>query len=147
MKRKLIIGVVVLLVVMGAGYKFALAKPAKEHKPHIAGEVYVLPKDFLVNLQDGRYVKLDVALLLAPGASAAAGGSGEGAAKAPEGYGALPQEAAVRAIVTDSLTSASDQQLLDREGRDRLRARIMHTVRQRTDVKATDVLFTDLTVQ
>ena len=66
MKKKLMILVPVLLLVLGGAYKFALAKPAPVHKK-IDGEVYVLPKDFLINLKDGRFAKLNVALVLKEG--------------------------------------------------------------------------------
>ena len=74
--------------------------------PKVHGEVYVLPKDFLVNLSDGRFGKLNVALVFDHGftAAPAAGGHGAGT-EAPEGYGVLTQEPLVRAIVTDVLTT------------------------------------------
>ncbi|MEA2129025.1 MAG: hypothetical protein QOJ85_1916, partial [Solirubrobacteraceae bacterium] len=56
-KMKIIIPVVLLLV-LGGVYKFVLAKPAAVAKPKIAGTVYVLPKEFLVNLASGRFAKL-----------------------------------------------------------------------------------------
>ena len=78
---------------LGGGYKFVLAKPAKaEPKPKVHGTVYVLQKEFLVNLADGRYAKLHVGLVLVEDHVAAAAG-GHGAPTPPEGYGAMPQEA------------------------------------------------------
>ncbi len=54
----------VLLVVLGGAYKFVLAKPAAAGPPpKVEGEVYVLPKEFLVNLKDGKFAKLAVALV------------------------------------------------------------------------------------
>ena len=35
----------------GGAYKFVLAKPAAEAKPKVEGTVYVLGKEFLVNLE------------------------------------------------------------------------------------------------
>ena len=61
-KLKFIIPIVLLLVVGGV-YKFVLAKPAVVPKPKVEGEVYVLPKDFLVNLSDGKFAKLGVGLV------------------------------------------------------------------------------------
>ena len=52
-KLKFIIPIVLLLVVGGV-YKFVIAKPAVVPKHKVEGEVYVLPKDFLVNLTDGK---------------------------------------------------------------------------------------------
>jgi flagellar basal body-associated protein FliL len=145
MKKKLMIAVPVLLLVMGGAYKFALAKPVPVHKK-IDGEVYVLPKDFLINLTDGRFAKLNVALVLKEGALAPAGGEAAAAAP-PEGYGALPQEAAVRDIVTDVVTDSSSRRLISRTGRVKLKKKILKTILKETDVKAEDVLLTDVAVQ
>ena len=51
----------VLLLVLGGVYKFVLAKPAAEAKPKVAGEVYVLPKDFLINLTNGKFANIGIA--------------------------------------------------------------------------------------
>ena len=69
-KLKFIIPIVLLLVVGGV-YKFVLAKPAAVPKPKVEGEVYVLPKDFLVNLTDGKFAKLGVGLVFDEGFPAA----------------------------------------------------------------------------
>jgi len=138
-----------VLVIAGVGYKFFLAKPAAPApKPKVHGEVYVLPKDFLVNLADGRYGKLNVALVLAEGFTAApeAGGE-EGGAKAPEGYGVLAQEALVRDIVTDTLTDSTAEKLTDRKERDELKEKVAKRILKTTDVKVEEVLFTDVAVQ
>ena len=145
MKKKLMILVPVLLLVLGGAYKFALAKPAPVHAK-IDGEVYVLPKDFLINLKDGRFAKLNVALVLKHGALAPAGGEAEAAAP-PEGYGALPQEAAVRDIVTNVITGSTGAKLISRKGRLKLKKKVLKTILKETDVKAEDVLFTDVAVQ
>ena len=145
MKSKLKIIVPLVLVVLGGGYKFALAKP-KVVKPKVEGEVYVLPKDFLVNLSDGRFAKLDVGLLLHPGQATSAA-KAEGSAAPPDGFGTLPQEGLVRAIVTDTITGARAKELITRKGRDRLKKSIAETINRTTDVKVDDVLLTDVTVQ
>src|SRR5881409_2529628 len=73
---------------------------------------------------------------------------GEAAAAAPpEGFGALPQEAVVRDIVTNSLTGVSGAKLIHRKGREQLKKRILRQILKKTDVKAEDVLFTDVAVQ
>src|SRR3954471_22318577 len=133
MKKKIMILVPVLLLVLGGAYKFALAKPAPVHKK-INGTVYVLPKDFLINLTDGRFAKLNVALVLKEGALPAAGGEAAGAAP-PEGYGALPQEAAVRDIVTNVITGSSGKRLISRAGRLALKKKILKTILKATDVE------------
>jgi flagellar basal body-associated protein FliL len=148
-KKKLIIVVAALLVVLGGGYKFGFAKEAKPPPAKIHGDVYVLGKDFLVNLADGHYAKLGIAIVVDHGATLPAGGGGHGAAapKPPEGYGPLPQEAAVRDIVTDTLTDVDDHELTDRHGREELKKRILKRVKQATDVPIHEVLFTDVSVQ
>ena len=78
MKGKLKIVVpLVLLIVLGGVYKFVLAKPAAVAKPKVEGEVYVLPKDFLVNLSDGKFAKLGVGLVFDEGFVAAPAAGGE----------------------------------------------------------------------
>ena len=146
-KLKFIIPIV-LLIVVGGAYKFVLAKPAKADPPKIAGEVYVLPTEFLLNLADGKYAKLKVGLIMKPGAHAApAAGGHEGAAEPPEGYGALPQEAVVRDIVTDEVTEVSGRDLTSDKGREKLKKEILERIHKETDVHADSILFTDVTVQ
>jgi flagellar basal body-associated protein FliL len=145
MKKKLIIGVVVALVAAGGAYKTVLAKPKeKAAKPKVHGEIYVLPKEFLVNLAGGRFAKLQVALVVEHLPVAA---SGHGAPTPPEGYGTEPQEAVVRDIITDELTDASDRELIGRAGRERIKKRILGSIKEHTDVHVEEVLFPDVTVQ
>jgi flagellar FliL protein len=149
MKKKVIIVVLLVLVGGGGAYKTLVAKPeAEAPKAKVEGTVYVLPKEFLVNLADGRYAKLSVGLVLDvhDTSLAAAGGHGGGATP-PEGYGAMAQEAVVRDLVTDVVTSAPDRHLIDRGGREKLKKRILAAVKRQTDVSADDVLFMDVTVQ
>ena len=148
-RKKLLIILPVLLVALGGGYKFGFAKEAEKPPAKIHGDVYVLGKDFLVNLADGHYAKLGVAIVVDHGAAAPAGGGGHGAAapKPPEGYGPLPQEAAVRDIVTDTLTDVEDGELTERRGREELKHRILKRIKQGTDVPIHEVLFTDVSVQ
>jgi flagellar basal body-associated protein FliL len=148
MKKKMMIGLVVLLVAAGGAYKFVLAKPAAEAKPKVEGTVYVLGKEFLVNLSEGRFAKLTVALVLDPHDESTAAAGGHGAApKPPEGYGPMAQEGLIRALVTDALTDASADALIDREGRERLQEKILKEIGKNSDVHAEEVLFTDVTVQ
>jgi flagellar basal body-associated protein FliL len=148
MKKKLMI-LLPVLIAAGAGYKFVLAKPAPPApKPKVHGEVYVLPKDFLVNLSDGRYAKLNVAMVFDHGFHAAPAAGGHGAApEAPEGYGVLTQEALVRDIITDTLTDATAKQLIDRHEREELKHKVAKKIKKSTDVKVHHVLFTDVAVQ
>jgi flagellar FliL protein len=137
----------VLLLVLGGVYKFVLAKPAPAAKPKIAGEVYVMPKDFLINLKGGRFAKLDVALVLKEGYVAAPAAGGEGATTPPTGYGVMPQEAVIRSIITDTLTDSSAAKLQKEKSRRKLQELILKTIHAQTDVKVDDVLFTDVAIQ
>jgi flagellar basal body-associated protein FliL len=146
--KKLIIGVVVLLAAVGGAYKFVLAKPKAEAKPKVEGTVYVLGKEFLVNLSESRFAKLTVALVLDPHDTSTAAAGGHGAApKPPEGYGPMAQEGLIRAIVTDALTDAPADSLIDRDGREKLQEKILKEIGKKSDVHAEEVLFTDVTVQ
>lgn len=141
-KLKLIVPLVVVLV-LGAGYKFALAGEPPP-KPKVHGDVYVLGKEFLVNLADSRFAKLTVAIVHEPSHD---GGGHEGGATPPEGFGDLPQEALVRAIVTDDLSGVEASRLVKAKSREALQKTILKHIKAKTDVHATEVVFTDVTVQ
>jgi flagellar FliL protein len=146
--NKKIIMAVVALVALGGVYKFVLAKPkAAAKKPNVEGTLYVLQKEFLINLADQRYAKVSAALVLNPKDHSAAAAGGHGAPTPPEGYGAMSQEAIIRAIITDELTGKPADELEDSKKRDKLREHILERIHKHTDVHADDVLFPDLTVQ
>jgi flagellar basal body-associated protein FliL len=132
-----------LLLVLGGLYKVVLARPPVVHHK-VDGQVYVLPKEFLLNLAGNHFVKLNVGLVLADGEVPT---SAEGGTPPPEGFGPLPQEAVVRDVITDTITDASSDQLVSRKGRNALKAKLLKSLRARTDVKVKDVLFTDVAVQ
>jgi flagellar basal body-associated protein FliL len=146
---KKLIPVVIALVALGGVYKFVLAKPsAKAAKPKVEGTVYILGKEFLVNLADGRFAKLTVALVLShDDTSTVAAGGHAATAKPPDGFGAMGQEAVVRDVITDDLTDAKDTDLISREGRKTVKEQILKDLKKNTDVKVHDILFTDVTVQ
>lgn len=141
----------VLLLVVGGVYKFMLAPKPVEPKKKIEGSVYIMPKDFLINLAGGKFAKLNAALVLKHGyleeAVAEASGGGHEATTPPDGYGTLPQEAAVRSIITDSLTGINSNRLIKEESRVKLQKAVLKRIEHETDVEAEDVLFTDLAVQ
>ncbi len=151
MNKKILILIPILLLAAGAGYKFALAKPAEaKPEPKVHGTVYVLGKEFLVNLADGRFAKLTVGLVLDPHdtSTAPAEAGGHGAAPTPpEGFGTMPQEAIVRDLITDALTGAHDQDLIDPHHREELKKKVLKAIKKSTDVHAEEILFTDVTVQ
>jgi flagellar FliL protein len=137
----------VALIVLGGAYKTVLAKPAeKQPEPKVHGVVYVLPKEFLVNLADDRYAKLTVALVLPHGEPTAAVDA-KHATTPPDGWGTLPQEAVIRGLVTDTLTGIKADQLVAPEGRERIKAKLLRKIKKSSDVHVEDVLFTDVAVQ
>jgi flagellar protein FliL len=138
-KLKIIVPVAVLLLAVVA-YKFVLAAPA-ESSSKVGGKVYVLPKEFVVNLADGRYAKLTVALVLDPSEVPVE------TTTAPEGFGTLEQEPLVRQIVTDALTGAPAAALTSDGGRHGFERRIRRQIDRTTDVDVKSVAFTDLVVQ
>ncbi|HEY2600487.1 MAG TPA: flagellar basal body-associated FliL family protein [Thermoleophilaceae bacterium] len=144
MKKKLKFVIPIVLVLVGGVYKTVLAKPPKLPKPKIAGTVYVMPKEFLLNMADGRYAKLDVSLVLDKKEVLP---SAEGGGSTNENYGDLPQEPAVRDVITNIVTDQPSKDLIDRDGREVLKKEILKGIRQNTDVKVDEVLFTDVAVQ
>lgn len=156
MKPKILIPVLVAVLAAGGAYKFLLAEPEAKPKHKVEGEVYVMPREFLVNLAGGRFARLSVALVFKHGytASHAAelaaeeSGAGEkGAAKPVEGFGALPQEPVVRDMITDSLARARARSLQRAEARERLKRKIKKRIAAKTDVEVDGVLFTDVAVR
>ncbi len=68
-KKKLIIAVVLLLVIAGVGYKMFLAKPAKPGPP-VGGDIVQLDPE-TVNLTDGHYLQVAVAVQVIQGKATA----------------------------------------------------------------------------
>jgi flagellar basal body-associated protein FliL len=143
-KKKILIIAVVVLLAGGYVAKGMLMPPKKVHEK-IAGTIYLLPKEFLVNLTDGRYGKVDVALQLAPGQSD--GATAASTSSSDSSIGTLPEEAAVRDIITNILTNQNGSTLIDASGRDRVKHKILLAIRTDTDIKVSGVLFTDVAVQ
>jgi flagellar basal body-associated protein FliL len=145
---KKLVPVIALLAVLGGVYKFVLAKPsAAAPKPHVEGTVYMLQKEFLINLADGRFAKMQIGLVLAHDDTSTVAAGGEHAATPPEGYGAMGQEGIVRDLITGVLTDATDKDLIEEKGREDLKNEILKVLKKKTDVKVEDILFSDLTVQ
>lgn len=144
MKKKILI--ILPIVLLGGGY-VAKGKlmPPKVVKPKIAGEIYILPKQFTLNLKDGHYATLTVALELAPGQSDGATADNTPAAGAT--VGTLPEEAVIRSIITNEVTNQVSNALVDQSGRDDLEKQILTDIKTETDVKVDQVFFTDVAVQ
>jgi flagellar protein FliL len=138
-KLKFILPLILLLAAGGGAYFFVLApKPAKAVPPKVDGTLFPLSPEFVVNLGGEHYGKVSIALLLTAGAPAATEG---GAAPT------LPEDAAVRAIVTNDLTGLPSSDLIERPKRNALEQKILTDLKKKTDVKVTEVLFTDVVVQ
>lgn len=145
LKNKKIMLAAALPILLFAGYTMTKPKP-KVAKPKVAGTLYVMPQSFLLNLSDGRYVKLTVALQLAPGQSDGAT-AGASAPSSEGGAGTLPEEPLVREIVTNTVTNESGEVLIAPKTRTAIRQKILLAIEKQTDVKVEAVLFPDLTVQ
>ncbi len=140
-KKKLLIPLVLLLV-LGVGY--TMTKPKKTVKQKIPGTIYLMPQPFLLNLAEGHYAKISVALELAPGQSDGASAAGSSSS---EGAGTLPEEPAVREIVTNTVTGQNGSMLTSSQGRSSIKHHILASIDRQTDVKVEAVLFPELTVQ
>jgi flagellar protein FliL len=140
-KLKIILPVLLVLAAAGGGaYFFLLApKPAKAAAPpKVQGELFPLSPEFVVNLSGGHYGKVSVALVLTSGAPATAA---DGTA------GTLPEDVVVRSVITNDLTGLPTSDLIDRTPREALTKEILKDLQAKTDVKVTEVLFTDVVVQ
>lgn len=140
-KKLIVIAAPLLLLVVAAGaYKMLLAPKKAEAKPKIEGSLVTLAEPFVLNLASDRYAKVSVALVLANMPAAAEPVSAE--TPVP-----VPQEAAVRAVVTDTLTGLPASALVERASRHRLEVRLRKAIDAATDNQVSDVLLTDLTIQ
>ncbi|HEX4519270.1 MAG TPA: flagellar basal body-associated FliL family protein [Gaiellaceae bacterium] len=136
-KLKFIIPVPILLVVLFGAYTMLLSPKPAAAKEKIVGTLVPLANPFIVNLAGERYGKLSVSLLLTK-------------APPPSTTGlpvTLPEDSAVRAIITDETTGIPASELIDRKTRNELLTRILKRMQHTTDEPVTQVLITDLAVQ
>ena len=112
----------------------------------MTGTLYVMPKGFTINLADGHYVTMTVALDLAVGQSDGANKTNAGSTT-PAGFGTLVQEPVIRAIITNDTTDLTSKQMLSAVGRARLRKEILKAISTQTDTKVSNLYFTDLAIQ
>lgn len=143
LKNKKVMLAAALPILLFMGYTMTKPKPIVKMK--IKGIIYVMPQSFLLNLSDGRFAKITVALQLAPGQSD--GASAEGGSSSSEGPGTLPEEPLVREIVTNTITNQNGEALVGTGSRRAIRQKILDAIRKQTDLKVESVLFPDLTVQ
>lgn len=143
--RKLLVAALALVVL--GGVAFTMSHHKKEPPKKVTGTIYVMPQSFLVNLDEGHYAKLSVALDLAPEQSDGAGGEGAAPSSGGESAGTLPEEALVREIVVNAVTGQSGSTLVSAGGRRAIRRRILGAIEHETDLKVQSVLFPEITVQ
>jgi flagellar FliL protein len=139
MKKKLMI-LVPLILLLGAGgtYEMVLKPKPKVVVPKLEGTLVSLGDPFTVNLAGGHYGRISVAVLANPAPAASADST---AALS------LPENDAVRAIVTDDLTGVDSDRLINRAQRHDLLAKILSDLKKSTDEPVTKVFFTDVAVQ
>jgi len=145
LKKKKVMLALALPVLLFAGYTLTKSKPVVKTK--VKGTVYQMPQPFLLNLTDGRYVKLSVALELAPGQSDGAPPGATSSSGGAEAVGTLPEEPLVRELVTNAVTNQSGEALIDPVSRTGLKQRILAAIQRDTEIKFEAVLFPELTVQ
>jgi flagellar FliL protein len=142
-RKRLIPIIVVIFAVLGyAGYTFAM--PKKHTTTKVNGTIYILPKQFTLNMKGGQYATLTVALLLAPGQSV---GATNATNPPPTGFGSLTEEAVIRAIITNDVTDQPESALVTQTGRKALEAKILSDIHSQTDTLVNAIYFTDVAVQ
>jgi flagellar basal body-associated protein FliL len=137
MKKKLLIAVpLVVLLAGGFAAKTFLLKAKAAPPPKLAGQMLTLDPEFLVNLSDGHYGKVTVALEMTKVPAAKDGGPVT-----------LPEDAAVRARITDALTGLNSNDLILRSKRHALQRDLLRSIKKTTDEPVINVMFTDIAVQ
>ena len=143
-KLFLVVGVLVLLLGVGGFLAKGLlgGSSAPEPDPRtVAGKVETL-SPMTLNLADGRYLKLTLALQLSKAAWLEAGTQGEGAAVAPTVDGAQALDAAI-----DVLGRRTYAQLLASGGRASAQKALSAEVRKRYDGMVMRVYFAEFLMQ
>lgn len=138
-KQKLIIIAVLLLVVLGAAYKFVIAKPAEAEaevpEPVAGGVLAIDPVN--INLADGAFLKLGLTLQLVEGADA----HGE-----PDGSKAL--DTAIALFTNEEVST-----LQSKKGVEKLKEKLLEEVEERYEDHEThestvmDLYFTNFVIQ
>lgn len=145
LKNKKLMLALALPIVLFAGYTMTKHKPVPKEK--VKGTIYLMPKEFLLNLRDGRYAKVAIALDLAPGQSDGASAEGGSSGSGENAVGTLPEEPMVREIVSDVISGQDGATVESDSGRRSIQKEIASDIRKQTDVKVETVLIPDFTVQ
>ena len=142
MKKKLIAaGAFVVLLGLAGAYETVLkAAPPKAKPAKITGTLVALSNPFTINLAGGHYGRVNVSLLMTTAPAPTLDSSGANVI-------VLPENDAVRAIITNDLTGLDPNTLIDRGPRQRVLTQILHDLKKSTDEPVTQVMFTDLAVQ
>lgn len=138
--KKILIGIVLLLVVVGGVYKMVLAPKPKPVVKKVEGTLVGVGEPFTVNLAGGHYGRVTVSLVVDETALPAA--AAEGAAPMQ-----LPQNDVIRSIITDTLTGVDSARLINRGERHELLEGLIKDLKKSTDEPVKEVLITDLAVQ
>jgi flagellar protein FliL len=140
-KKKLMVALVFVVVLGLAGaYETVLKATPVKADPKIVGTLVELVDPFTVNLAGGHYGRVSVALLLTKAPAPTLDSSGANVIM-------LPENDAVRAIITNDLTGIPSNNLVERAPRQKLLVEILRDLKKSTDEPVTEVLFTDLAVQ
>ncbi len=145
LKNKKMMLALALPIVLFAGYTMTKHKPVPKEK--VKGTIYEMPKEFLLNLRDGRYAKVAIALDLAPGQSDGVTADGASSGSGENAVGTLPEEPIVREIVTGVISGQEGSTVESDSGRRGIQKEIASDIRKQTDVKVEAVLIPDFTVQ
>src|ERR1700759_476967 len=145
LKNKKLMLALALPIVLFGGYTMTKHKPVPKEK--VKGTIYLMPKEILLNLRDGRYAKVAIALDLAPGQSDGASAEGASSSSGENAVGTLPEEPMVREIVSDVISGQDGSAVESDSGRRSSQKEIASDIRKQTDVKVEAVLIPDFTVQ
>jgi len=138
------VGIVLIALIIGFEIYSKVINPPKAPVLKIPGPLYILPSGFTLNLSGGQYATLTVALQLAP---TQAIGVTSATNPPPTGFGALTDEAVIRAIITNDVTDKPESALLTQGGRQKLEAEILANINSQTDTKVKAIYFSNLAVQ
>ena len=142
-KKKIALAVLVVLLLGAAGAyeKVLKAAPVPPPPPKIVGTLVALSDPFTLNLAGGHYGRISVSLLVT-GATPppVADSSGDMVIT-------LPENDAIRAVITNDLTGIDSDRLIERDSREGLETEILRDLKKSTDEPVTRVLFTDIAVQ
>jgi flagellar basal body-associated protein FliL len=139
-KKLMIVVVLVVLVALAGAYETVLKAAPVKVTPKIAGTLVPLTDPFTINLAGGHYGRVSVSLLVTKAPAATLDSTGANVV-------ILPENDAIRAIITNDLTGIKSDHLVNRAPRQELLDEILRDLKKSTDEPVTKVLFTDIAVQ